>query len=79
MVNDLAGDNRDSEGDRRSQQLKGISMTLGLILSYNSVDATVNERGDLAIEMTNLLFDPFNFRPTAVEGMGGTGNHDREL
>ncbi len=79
MVNDLAGDNRDSGRGRGSQKFKGISMTLGLILSCNGVNAAVSESGDLAIEMTNLFFDPFNFRPTAIEGMRWTGNHDREL
>jgi hypothetical protein len=28
--------------------------------------------------MTDLFFGPLNFRPTAVERMGRTGNHDQD-
>jgi hypothetical protein len=79
MMDNLTGNNRNSERDRGSQQPKGISMTLGLILSGNGVEAAVNESGDLAIEMMDLLSGPLDFCPTAVEWMGWTGSHDQNF
>jgi hypothetical protein len=54
-------------------------MTLGLILSGNGVDAAVNESGDLAVEMADLLSGTLDFCPTAVEWMGWTGSHDQNF
>ena len=69
LMGDLASKDRNSQRDRRSQDLESVSATFRLTLSDDRIIAAVQESGDLTIEITDLLVGPLDLGPAPVEGV----------
>src|SRR4051794_33573856 len=69
VMNDLPGEDGNSQWNGRPENAKDVTPLFKLMLTNNSVNIASDNGVDLVVEILDLFFGPLNFRPASVYRM----------